>query len=185
MNATHRVRACRLVRLAALAALATILPACSGHATAASRPQAADASSAEPSSASAPSWNLVALGDSLSRPNECEGCSGYVDLYATAIARRSGITVDVLNDAAVQLSNVPPVDAGALLAQILTDGPVRRDIASADIVVISIGFNDTPWNRLDDPCNAASRYPVVQWPNSTQAASIVSSQITSTRSIKY
>lgn len=106
---------------------------------------------------------MVALGDSLSRPNDCAGCTGYVDLYAGAITRRSGVAVNVQDDQAIQLSNVPAVDASALLAQILTDGSVRHDVANADIIVISIGFNDTPWNRLDDPCNAAPQYPVVQW----------------------
>ena len=51
----------------------------------------------------------------------------------------------------------------AVSLQILTDSPLRRKIANADIIVISIGFNDTPWNRLDDPCNAAPRFPVVHW----------------------
>ncbi len=31
------------------------------------------------------------------------------------------------------------------------------------MVVITIGFNDTPWNRVDDPCHAAPRYPVIEW----------------------
>jgi lysophospholipase L1-like esterase len=105
---------------------------------------------------------MVVLGDSLSRPNEC-ACSGYPDLYAQAIEQRAGVTVAVKNDAAIKLSNVPALDASALLAQILTDGSTRRDIADADIIVISIGFNDTPWGRLDDPCNAAPHFPVVQW----------------------
>jgi hypothetical protein len=73
------------------------------------------------------------------------------------------MAVNVQDDQAIQLSNVPAVDASALLAQILTDRSVRGDVANADIIVISIGFNDTPWNRLDDPCNAAPKYPVVQW----------------------
>jgi hypothetical protein len=26
-----------------------------------------------------------------------------------------------------------------------------------------LGINDTPWNRLDDPCGAAPDYPMVEW----------------------
>jgi hypothetical protein len=125
-------------------------------------PQSSSANSAQVTS-SRPAWHLLALGDSLGRPDGCPGCTGYVDLYARAIAKQSGVSVNVENAEAIQLSNVPAVDASALLAQVLTDSPLRRKIANADIIVISIGFNDTPWNRLDDPCNAAPRFPVVHW----------------------
>jgi lysophospholipase L1-like esterase len=160
---TKRIRRTELIRLAAVVVLATVLPACSGRAQAASGPPSSGPSSSGSTSASASSWHLVALGDSLSRPNQCAGCTGYVDLYARAIARQSGVTVNVKDDQAIELSNEPAVDASALLAQILTDNAVRHDIANADIIVISVGFNDTPWNGLDDPCNAAPHYPVVQW----------------------
>ena len=29
--------------------------------------------------------------------------------------------------------------------------------------MIDVGINDSPWNRLDDPCGAASDYPVIEW----------------------
>jgi hypothetical protein len=152
----------RTLRAAVLIALASSLSACSGNA-ASSTTGGSNAGSAEPTTADQASWNLVVLGDSSNRPDDCDGCDGYVDEYAETIERKAGLTVDVQNDSAIELSNVPVADASALLAQVLTDASVRRDITNADIIVISIGFNDTPWNRLDDPCNAAPHYPVVDW----------------------
>ena len=113
---------------------------------------------------------MVVLGDSSNRPTECDGCDGYVNDYAQAIEQRAGVPVDIHNDSAIELSNVPTVDASALLAQILTDPAVRNDITDADIIVITVGFNDTPWNRLDDPCDAAPHYPVVRWSKITTEA---------------
>jgi lysophospholipase L1-like esterase len=151
----------RTVRVVGLIALAAILAACSEHASATGSERSGD-SSAEPATAGE-AWNLVVLGDSTNRPDSCDGCAGYVSDYAQAIQRQTGMAVNVQNDSAVRLSNVPGGDASALLAQILTSQSTRRDITTADIIVISIGFNDTPWGRLDDPCNAAPRFPVVHW----------------------
>jgi hypothetical protein len=162
----------RIIRFVSLIALAVSLSACSGSATSSSTRESSassGATSAGPTSAAQPSWNLVVLGDSTNRPDECDGCAGYVSDYALAIQRQAGAAVNVQNDSAIELSNLPPVDASALLAQIFTDAAVRRDIANADIIVISVGFNDTPWNRLDDPCDAAPHYPIVHWSTITAA----------------
>jgi hypothetical protein len=51
--------------------------------------------------------------------------------------------------ASKQFSNVPAVQATQLLNDILTDQSMRDAIAAADIVLVNVGFNDTPWNRLD------------------------------------
>ncbi len=109
------------------------------------------------------------LGDSSNRPDECDGCDGYIKDYAQAIERQAGMRVNVTNDSAIELSNVPAGDASALLAQVLTDGATRQDIRTADMIVISVGFNDTPWGRLDDPCDAAPHFPVVHWSKITVA----------------
>lgn len=163
-----RPRAFRLLTarpqvMAVLAMLAVIGTACSSHSAATGSTPNSSTITTTSVSASPQSWNLVSLGDSLDRPSACPGCKGYVDLYARAIAKETGRRVNVHNDSDIMLSNVPAVDVSALLARILTDDSVRRDIANADIVVISIGYNDTPWNRLDDPCDAAPRYPTVHW----------------------
>jgi lysophospholipase L1-like esterase len=106
---------------------------------------------------------LVALGDSIPRANNCTGCTDYVTLYARALAKAMHRPVDVDNRSAVELSNVPAVGAAELYAKLLTDPSLRKAVAQSDVVLVGIGFNDTPWNRLDDPCNAAPRYPVVAW----------------------
>jgi lysophospholipase L1-like esterase len=110
-----------------------------------------------------PHWNLVALGDSTAQASACPGCTDYVDLYAKAVAKATGEQVIVDNRAANELSNIPAEEATQLLFHLLTDASLRSAVADADIIVIGIGFNDTPWNRLDDPCDAAPRYPVVEW----------------------
>ena len=158
----------RRARLAGLITLAATLAACSGNAaTSASQAASGGGSTGQPAAGDV--WNLVVLGDSTNRPDNCGGCVGYIGDYARAIQRQTGMTVNVQNDSAIQLSNVPAVDAGALLAQVLTSAAVRHDIANADIIVLSIGFNDSPWGRLDDPCNAAPRFPVVHWSRITTA----------------
>jgi lysophospholipase L1-like esterase len=41
---------------------------------------------------------------------------------------------------------------------------MRDAIAGADIVLVNVGFNDTPWNRLDDPCGASNyTATVIRW----------------------
>jgi hypothetical protein len=151
----------RLSGVVALISLAVVLSACSG--SAASSTGGASATSAGPTSTDQASWNLVVLGDSSNRPTDCDGCNGYVNDYAQAIQRQAGVTVNVHNDSEIKLSNVPAGDVSALLAQVLTDAATRQDIRTADIIVISVGFNDTPWGRLDDPCDAAPHFPVVRW----------------------
>jgi hypothetical protein len=147
---------------ALLIAFTVGLSACSGNA-ASSGTHEAGGTSAVPTEADHGPWNMVVLGDSSNRPDECDGCDGYINDYAEAIQRQAKTTVNIHNDSAIELSNLPAGDASALLAQVLADASVREDVRSADIIVISVGFNDTPWNRLDDPCNAAPDYPVVHW----------------------
>ena len=55
--------------------------------------------------------------------------------------------VEVDNRTAIQFSNVPAVQATQLLNNLLTDQSMRDAIAGADIVLVNVGFNDTPWNR--------------------------------------
>ena len=163
MTAHHRAVGLVMVLAVTVSASVMLLSGCSAHDNAKeTSPSSPTTTSASPTT-NQQSWNLVDLGDSLLRPSSCTGCTGYVDLYAKAIAKETGMAVNVDDAAAIQLSNVPAVDASALLAHILTDSSLRQRIANADIIVISIGFNDTPWNRLDDPCNAAPNYPVVKW----------------------
>jgi lysophospholipase L1-like esterase len=100
---------------------------------------------------------VVVLGDSIATTNGCTGCTGFPDLYGSAISRRTGSEVEVRNHA------VPDTGVANLLTQVRKDSFTREELAEADVVVVMIGFNDTPWNRGDDPCQVAPKYPVVNW----------------------
>jgi len=77
----------------------------------------------------------------------CPGCSGFVDRYADAIFEATGHPVEVRN-----LSQ-PRLQVDALLEELKTDVSRRAALANADIILVSIAFNDTPWLRSDDPCD--------------------------------
>jgi hypothetical protein len=110
----------------------------------------------DPTPLESETWKLVALGDSLPRAHfTCPTCKGFIELYAEAITEATGVSVDVDDRTAVQLSNLPVIQASGLLYQIFTDASLREAIAAADIVVVNVGHNDTPWNRFDNPCDAS------------------------------
>jgi lysophospholipase L1-like esterase len=107
---------------------------------------------------------LVAIGDSIAQASSCSGCTDFVDLYGQAVSNATGRRVDVDNRAAIELSALPPVEASGLLNDLLVDQGLRASVASADIVLINVGFNDTPWNRIDNPCEAANLdVSVIRW----------------------
>ena len=94
-------------------------------------------------------WSLVVVGDSIAINSSmvCPGCTGFVDRYADAISEATGHPVKVSN-----LSQ-PMLKVDALLDELKTDALRRDALANADIIIVSIAFNDTPWLRSDDPCD--------------------------------
>ncbi len=121
----------------------------------------------EPSTPSGPApWSLIAVGDSLpfNSPDDCPHCTGFVDRYAAAITQATGHPVKVQN-----LSQHNGLQTDDLLEELKTDVKRREALANADIIIVSIGNNDTPWNRDDDPCDGAG-YPVWSKFNPTCAA---------------
>jgi lysophospholipase L1-like esterase len=78
---------------------------------------------------------LVALGDSIpaARPRECDGCTGFVTLYARALARATGRQVWVENRAA------PGSTSSDLRAEVMGD----ESLARADAVLVTTGHNDS------------------------------------------
>ena len=102
----------------------------------------------------------MALGDSTAHPD----WPGFVELYAQEITKATGVPVEVDNRAAIRLSNLHAMQASQLRNNILTDPSLRDAIATADIVLVTVGHNDTPWNRYDDPCDASDvTATVVDW----------------------
>jgi lysophospholipase L1-like esterase len=108
---------------------------------------------------------LVALGDSISTANACTGCTAFPDLYAERLTEELGRPVDVDN------RSIPGAIAADLLAQVSSDEGTRVALADADIVVITVGLNDSAWGRGDDPCGVAPDFPVVEWAEITEKCS--------------
>jgi len=83
---------------------------------------------------------LVAMGDSIpyNSPNDCPGCTGFVDSYAAYLGAELGEPVAVKNvsrhDGARSIDILGQVQSGSL----------QTILGSADMVIISIGFNDQP-----------------------------------------
>lgn len=112
-------------------------------------------------------WTLVAVGDSIAIASSmtCSGCTGFVDRYADAIVKATGHPVKVNNLSQSRLQ----VDD--LLMELRTDVSRRDALANADIIIVGIAFNDTPWIRNDDPCDGPnSNKPDWSKYNSTCAA---------------
>jgi len=117
--------------------------------TAATAPTAAPASTGAPNAEIAP-WSLVAVGDSIAfnSPDDCHGCTGFVDRYAAAIVAATGHPVKVQN-----LSQHNGLQIDGLLQELKTDAKRRDALANADIIVVGIAHNDPAWGRDDDPCD--------------------------------
>jgi lysophospholipase L1-like esterase len=98
-------------------------------------------------------WSLVAVGDSLlyNSSDDCPGCISSVDRYADSITKATGHPVNVQN-----LSQHNGLQTDGLLDELKTDVQRRDALANADIIIVSIGVNDTPFNRDDDPCDGDS-----------------------------
>jgi lysophospholipase L1-like esterase len=97
-------------------------------------------------------WSLVVVGDSIAYDSSliCPGCSVFVDRYAAAIIEATGHPVNVqnLSERGLQIDG---------LLEELSTNAIRRDaLANADIIVVNIAHNDTPWLRDDDPCDGPS-----------------------------
>jgi len=112
--------------------------------------------------------NLVAIGDSIpfNSPQDCPGCTGFVDRYADAVSTATGQRVTVEN-----LSEHTGLTLPGLLAEF---GSLQTRLAAADVIVVGIAHNsfelssDNPcgapadadhlpdWSRVDAACAAAS-----------------------------
>jgi hypothetical protein len=103
-----------------------------------------------PTEPAIPPWSLVAVGDSIpyNSPQDCPGCTGFVDRYAAAIEKATGHPVEVQN-----LSQHNGLQTDGLLEELKTDVKRREALANADIIIVSIANNDNPLTGNDDPCH--------------------------------
>ena len=113
-------------------------------------------------------WRLVALGDSIPYGGTyCGGCTPYPTLLGAALARQSGHPVAVTN------LGFPGLQTVDLVTNLRWDADVRRAVAAADIVTITIGHNDTFWNSRRDVCDGGHAwfpgYTDAQWASYTGA----------------
>ncbi|MGY3128222.1 lysophospholipase L1-like esterase [Agrococcus sp. UYP33] len=137
---------------AAAVAVAVLLTGCAAAAPSDSAAPTSDPAAAPDASSTPPAGQLVVLGDSIpfNAPEDCPGCTGFVDAYAAAVGEAQG--------GAPQVQNLSRHD-GARVADILEQverGTVDTALASAQTVILSAGFNDQPpyW-QPDAPCVGA------------------------------
>ncbi len=154
------IAAALAVTSALLAPSAAVVAATRGVARAATAATAvAAAPAAEPVPAAAAeelpaavprTWRLVALGDSIPYGGRyCGSCTPYPVLLGAALAHASGHPVAVTD------LGIPGLTTAELAANLRLRTDVRRAVAAADVVTITIGHNDTPWNSRHDSCDGA------------------------------
>lgn len=105
-------------------------------------------------------WHLVALGDSIPFGQHfCGNCATFDDLYAAHLRSSAHANVTVEN-----LSQDTEITSGDLRREITgADAPMRSAVAQANIVTVSVGHNDTPWNTSTDPCDGHRGGPTANW----------------------
>lgn len=103
-------------------------------------------------SASPVQRTLLAIGDSipLNAAGDCPGCTGFVESYADDLSTSTGETYVAVNRSRHD---------GAQTADILEElqsGSLDEQLAAADVVVVSAGFNDQPpYGDEGEACYAA------------------------------
>jgi lysophospholipase L1-like esterase len=92
--------------------------------------------------------SILVLGDSIAVPEVgCGACIGFDKQYAAYLETRTGRAIDLRNEA------VPGDRIESLKSLLDTNTTVQAEIAKADIVVVSIGYNNGPPWDPDDPCH--------------------------------
>jgi hypothetical protein len=141
----------RSLRLGA-AVVMFLLGACSSAAT--SAPSGSERASVAPSASGSTSpaassvsaspeagLLLVAIGDSIpfNSPDDCPGCTGFVNRYGEALSEASGTPVKVLNESEHNNNTV-----GMLLQEVSDSPKLRTDLAAADAIIVGIAHNAPP-----------------------------------------
>jgi Tol biopolymer transport system component len=100
---------------------------------------------------------LVAVGDSIpfNSPNDCPGCTSFLDRYADALSAATGKPVAVQN-----LSEHTGLQVADLLSEVTNQAERMEALADADAIVVGIAHNDVPWGHSDDACNGPADDPV-------------------------
>jgi lysophospholipase L1-like esterase len=81
--------------------------------------------------------HLVVIGDSIPFAAFCSGCTGFVDQYSDELEARTGRPVTVANRSRDDSAGLTEIKQ-----QVAEDGALRDEIAAADVVLVSVGFNN-------------------------------------------
>jgi lysophospholipase L1-like esterase len=78
----------------------------------------------------------VVIGDSIPHPDFCPTCTGFVVQYAKQLETSLGRPVIVANRSRNDGAGIPQIKA-----QVVEDQALREEIAEAEFVIVSVGFN--------------------------------------------
>jgi hypothetical protein len=95
-----------------------------------------------PPTGAANALHLVVIGDSIGHADFCPECTGWVELYAKQLEASLGRPVVVANRSRNDSAGIPQIKT-----QVADDESLRKEIAEADVVVVSVGFN----SAMPDP----------------------------------
>ena len=104
--------------------------------------------SASASPSAEPALSLVAIGDSIpyNSPEDCPGCTGFVDRYAEALSEATGEEVETFNFSE---------HTGLTLPGLLQQLPSYKDyLRDADAIIVGIAHNSIVLNE-DEPCGTS------------------------------
>jgi lysophospholipase L1-like esterase len=97
-----------------------------------------------------PPLNLVVIGDSIPFAGFCTTCRhAFVSDYALRLESALGREVNVINR-----SRNDGAQLNQIAEQVATEAFLREQLSSADLVIISAGFNDGPPWTAERPCGA-------------------------------
>ena len=117
-----------------------MLAACSATPSQSAGAPPSDSTEASPSAATE-GLLVVAIGDSIpfNDSGDCPGCIGFVNSFADALGVDTGEAVDVSNRS--RHDGARTID---IQEQLESDERLRQELAEADVIVMSVGFNDQP-----------------------------------------
>lgn len=96
--------------------------------------------SSSSTAATAKTWSIVALGDSVPRGTNCD-CSPYPPLSADMLTAATGQKVTATND------SVAGYTTSGVLRQLESDSAVIGHVRKARAVEIEVGANDVPYSK--------------------------------------
>lgn len=133
-------------RAAVIGVAALVLAGCSGSGGEDSPGESSPStSSGGLNGSSEPALSLVVIGDSIpyNSSADCTGCTGFVDRYADALAKATGMDVETSN-----LSQHTGLTLPQLLDQLES---YEEDLSGADAIIVAIAHNSFALNS-DEPC---------------------------------